>query len=49
MTDTCTWSCPFCGDPHKPRETPAGVYCWTCTNKIETCCEGAPLPERTAP
>lgn len=40
------WACPVCGCPHLPRETPAGVYCWHCLSKLETCCEGAPLPPR---
>lgn len=40
------WTCPRCGAPTPPRETPAGVWCWHCHLKIESCCEGAALPPR---
>lgn len=43
------WTCPRCGSDTPPRETPAGTYCWFCHLKLETCCEGAPLPERKSP
>jgi hypothetical protein len=43
-----TWSCPFCGCPHPPREEPKGVYCRHCLGKLETCCEGAALPPRSS-
>lgn len=43
------WTCPRCCTPVTPRETPAGTFCTVCALKLETCCEGAPLPERKTP
>lgn len=40
------WSCPRCGTETAPRETPAGTFCSGCHEKLESCCEGAPLPAR---
>lgn len=43
------WTCPRCNAIDPPEETPAGTYCRWCRLKLETCCEGAPLPPKETP
>jgi hypothetical protein len=32
--------CPLTGQPHQLFEMRSAVWCWTCRQKIESCCEG---------